>query len=372
MPAATDHDLSSNHLTIRAVATQAFAIPLSIPLGTSAAVVREAPFLLVDLHTKEGITGRCYLFCYTTSGARAVGAHLHEAVGLIAGQCLSPKAISRILSRRFALLGVTGTARMALSALDVALWDALAITLNLPLARLLGAAPATLPAYNSNGLGLMPPEAAADEADLLLARGFQGIKLRLGHPSLDQDLSVTRAVRRRIGENVSLMVDYNQALDTAEALVRGRALQGEGVYWLEEPIRHDDYRGNATIAENLELPLQIGENLNGPEAMIDALEAQACDLVMPDMARIGGVTGWIEAAGIAANRGVPVSSHLFPEVSTHLLSASPTAHWLEYVDWADAILEQTLEIINGRAVTPDRPGVGLAWDQRKLANLRPL
>jgi mandelate racemase len=373
MPAAgSDRELSSNELTIRAVATQAFSIPLRIPLGTSAAVVREAPFLLIDLQTKEGITGRCYLFCYTTSGARAIAAHLHEAVGLIAGQSVSPKSVSRALSRRFTLLGVTGTARMALSALDVALWDALAISLNLPLARLLGAAPATLPAYNSNGLGLMPPEAAADEAELLLASGFEGIKLRLGHPGLEQDLSVTRAVRRRIGENISLMVDYNQALDTAEALVRGGALQHEGVYWLEEPIRHDDYRGNSTIAKNLDLPLQIGENLNGPEAMIDALEAQACDLVMPDMARIGGVTGWIEAAAIAADRGVPLSSHLFPEVSAHLLSASPTAHWLEYVDWADAVLEQPLEIINGRAVTPDRPGAGLAWDPRKLAKLRPL
>jgi len=226
MPAAgSDRELSSNELTIRAVATQAFSIPLRIPLGTSAAVVREAPFLLIDLQTKEGITGRCYLFCYTTSGARAIAAHLHEAVGLIAGQSVSPKSVSRALSRRFTLLGVTGTARMALSALDVALWDALAISLNLPLARLLGAAPATLPGYNSNGLGLMPPEAAADEAELLLASGFEGIKLRLGHPGLEQDLSVTRAVRRRIGENISLMVDYNQALDTAEALVRGRAVQ---------------------------------------------------------------------------------------------------------------------------------------------------
>jgi mandelate racemase len=345
-------------------------VPLGIPLGTSAAVVREAPLLLVDLDTHEGVTGHCYLFCYSASGARAIAAHLQEAVRLVEGQKLAPRSIARNLSRRFALLGVTGTVRMALSALDVALWDALAISLATPLVCLLGAQPRPVRAYNSNGLGLMPPEAAADESELLLAKGFQGIKLRLGYTSLEQDLAVTRAVRRRIPAGIALMVDYNQALSLTEALMRGRALQQEGVYWLEEPIRHDDYRGNATIARELSLPLQIGENFNGPEAMLDALAAEACDFVMPDLARIGGITGWIEAAGIAAARGIEMSSHLFPEVSAHLLAVTATAHWLEYVDWADAILQEPLEIVAGSALIPQRPGHGMVWDPGKVSKLQ--
>jgi mandelate racemase len=152
--------------------------------------------------------------------------------------------------------------------------------------------------------------------------------------------------------------------------MRGRALQQEGVYWLEEPIRHDDYRGNATLARELSLPVQIGENFNGAEAMLDALGAEACDFVMPDLARIGGITGWIEAAGIAAARGIEMSSHLFPEVSAHLLAATPTAHWLEYVDWADAILQEPLQIVTGNAVIPQRPGHGMAWDEGKIAKLQ--
>jgi mandelate racemase len=363
-------DRKSDHLTIRGVVMKAVLVPLVIPLGTSAAVVREAPLLLIDLETHEGITGRCYLFCYSTDGARAIAAHLQEAVSLVEGQKLAPRSIARTLSRRFALLGVTGTVRMALSALDVALWDAVAISLATPLVCLLGAQPRSVRAYNSNGLGLMPPEAAADEAELLLAKGFQGIKLRLGYASLEQDLAVTRAVRRRIPAGIALMVDYNQTLSLTEALTRGRALQQEGVYWLEEPIRHDDYRGNATIARELGLPLQIGENFNGPEGMLDALAAEACDFVMPDLARIGGITGWIEAAGIAAAKGIEMSSHLFPEVSAHLLSATPTAHWLEYVDWADAILQEPLEIVTGNAVIPQRPGHGMEWDAGKIAKLQ--
>src|SRR6266498_1566280 len=213
----------------------------------------------------------------------------------------------------------------------------------------------------SSGLGLMSPEAAADEAERLLAGGFRAVKLRLGHPTLAQDLAVTRAVRKRLPDAIELPVDYNQALTVAEAIRRGRALEAEGIAWLEEPIRHDDYAGNAAVARALAVPVQIGENFNGPEAMLEALGAGACDHVMPDAARIGGVSGWIQAAGIAAAHRIEMSSHLLPELSAHLLAATPTCHWLEYVDWANAILEEPLQIQDGCARVPDRPGTGLAW-----------
>jgi len=120
------------------------------------------------------------------------------------------------------------------------------------------------------------------------------------------------------------------------------------------------------------VPLQIGENFNGPEAMAEAFAAGACDYVMPDVGRIGGVTGWMQAAGIAAARGVEMSSHLVPEVSVHLLAATPTAHWLEYVDWADAILEEPMQVIDGAVTASPRPGLGLAWDEAKLRRLSDL
>jgi mandelate racemase len=357
----------SPHLTVRGLRTTAVEVPMTFALGTSAATIRAAPLLLIDVDTEEGVTGRTYLFCYRRSGARAVADLLHDAVALVKGQRAAPGDIAALLSRRFALIGVTGVARMALSGLDAALWDALAVAAGLPLARLLGAEPKPIPAYNSNGLGLMTPEAAADEAQKLLEGGFKGIKLRLGYATLDEDLAVTRAVRRVLPDDVALMVDYNQALSCAEALRRGRALDQEGLYWLEEPLRHDDYAGHAALARELALPIQIGENFNGPEAMAQALAAGACDHVMPDLARIGGVTGWMHAAGLAAAHGLAMSSHLFPEVSCHLLAATPTRHWLEYVDWADAIVEEPLRIENGHARMPDRPGSGLSWDEKAVA-----
>ncbi len=341
-------------------------VPMTYPLGTSAGIIKKAPLLLIDLETEDGINGRSYVFCYRSSVPRAIDALLRDAVSMIRGERIAPVEIGRTLARRFALLGVTGMVRMALSALDMALWDALAIAVGLPLATLLGAKPKAILAYNSNGLGLMAPEAAADEAEKLLAGGFRSVKLRLGYPTLEQDLAVTRAVRRRLPDAIELLADYNQALTVTEAIRRGRAIESEGVAWIEEPIRHDDYTGIAMVSKALNMPVQIGENFNGPEAMTQALDAGASDYVMPDVTRIGGVTGWIQAAGIAAERKVELSSHLMPEISAHLLAATPTCHYLEYVDWADAILEEPLSIEDGFARIPDVAGNGVRWNQKAV------
>jgi mandelate racemase len=357
-------------LHVRSVTCTPIEVPLRYVLGTSAATVRAAPLLLVELQTDEGVTGRSYVFAYRRSGAKAIALLLQDAVEVVAGDAVAPLAIAARLQRRFALLGVTGAARMALSALDMALWDALAIALGQPLTTLLGGTPRPVRAYNSCGLGLMTPQAAADEAEALLEGGLQAVKLRLGYATLAEDLAVTRAVRRRLPDAVQILVDYNQALTRIDALERGRALQAEGIAWLEEPIRHDDLAGNAELARALDVPLQLGENFDGPKDLLRSLQAQACDLVMPDVARIGGVTGWMQAAGVAQAHGVPMSSHLMPEVSAHLLAATPTAHWLEYVDWTDAIATEPVKITDGCWTIPQRPGTGLEWDPAAVERYR--
>ncbi len=360
----------ASHLTVRSLAARGVAVPMRHVLGTSQAAVRTAPLLLVDLETEEGVTGRAYLFCYLTAAAPALAGLLGEVLATVKGERVSPVDLSSKLARRFTLLGVAGLVRMALSAFDVACWDALALAAGRPLAALLGGTPRPIPAYDSRGLGLMPVDALERETDELLEGGFRAVKLRLGYPTLEADLAAARAVRRRLPEGVALMVDYNQALSVPEAVRRGRALEAEGVSWIEEPIRHDDLRGCAEVARALEAPVQIGENFSGPEAMAEALALRACDLVMPDLARIGGVTGWQRAAALAAAGGVPMSSHLYPELSAQLLATTPTAHWLEYVDWADAILAEPLRVADGGAVTSDRPGAGLAWNEDAVTRFR--
>ena len=357
-------------LKVRGIRAVGVEVPTTCVLGTSRGAISKAHLLLIDLDTEEGVTGHSYVFSHMRDVSLAITDALNEAERVIKGDVLAPLDLWAKLSERFALIGVQGIIRMALAGVDVAAWDAFAISLNLPLGRLLGTIQKPVRAYNSCGLGLMAPEQVANEAEKLLVGGFRAVKLRLGYPTLKQDIAAVRAVRKRIPEDVALMVDYNQALNLVEALERGRALDDEGIYWLEEPIRHDDYAGNATLARELNVPIQIGENFSEPYGMATALAAGAADYVMPDLERIGGVTGWQRASALAFASRIPMSSHLYPDVSAHLLPATPTGHWLEYVDWADKLLEEPLRIVEGNAVASDRPGNGLVWDRKAVERYR--
>lgn len=357
-------------LTVRALSATPVQVPMRRPLGTSAQTIDSAALLLLDLDTDEGIRGHAYAFCYLPAIARALLTIVDDLGRLLAGQPLVPLDLERLVARHLKLPGLAGPLTMAAASVDTACWDALAKSVGLPLSTLLGGQPRPLPAYNSNGLGLMAPAQAADEAEALVAEGLRAVKLRLGRPAFADDLAALRAVRRRLPDDVHVMVDFNQALTAADAMQRCPPLDDEGVYWIEEPIRHDDYRQLASIARATRTPIQIGENFTGLEPMSAALEHDAADYLMLDLDRIGGVTGWQRAAGLAAAHRREVSSHLFPEVSAHLLAATPTRHWLEYVDWAEPLLEEPLRIVDGLANTPDRPGHGMTWNREAVERYR--
>jgi len=354
-------------LTIRRLQTRALRVPMRRPLGTSGGTITHAPLVLIDLETDEGVPGRAYLFGYSDLGARTLRQLLAGILEMVRGDAVAPVAIAKKLHARFTLIGREGLPTIAMSGLDVALWDALGRATGLPLSRLLGGELHPVSAYNSNALGLDAPGKVADEALELLAEGFHAIKLRLGRKTLWEDLVATRAVRAKIPADALLMTDFNQALTMAEALARGRALDREQVYWIEEPVRHDDYAAAARLARELETPVQIGENFLGPRAMAAALAAGAADYVMPDLARIGGVTGWLRAAALADAAGIEMSSHLYPEVSAQLLAVTPTAHFLEYVDWAAPVLVRPLQIADGQALPGEAPGAGLDWNEDAVA-----
>jgi mandelate racemase len=357
-------------LTVRALRATAVEVQMNHVLGTSAAAVVAAPLLLIDLETDEGVTGRSYLFCYLRGAAPAMVAMVAEVERMVKGERLPPRELWPRMAKRFTLIGVQGIVRMAMAGFDMAWWDAHARAAGRPLVEFLGGARRPIRAYNSCGLGLMDMEALARETDEMLEGGFRGVKLRLGYPTLDEDLSAVKTVQARLPKGVELMVDYNQALSVDEALRRGRALDDKGLAWIEEPIRHDDYRGAARLAAELATPIQIGENFSQPFAMEEAIASKACDLVMPDLERIGGVTGWMRAAEIASAARMKMSSHLFPEVSVHLLAVTPTCDWLEYVDWAAAILKEPARVVDGQIGIADRPGNGLEWDARAVERLR--
>ena len=348
---------------IQSLRARAVLVPMTRSLQTSTGSITKVPLVLIDITTSSGAIGRSYLFTITPLALKAQVALLDDMASLIVGQPLVPFEIEQMLAKRFTLLGATGLVGMAISGIDAAVWDVLAIEAGQPLARLLGGQLKPVTAYNSCGLGLMGPEKVAREAVELLQGGFSAMKLRLGYATLEQDLAAVHAIKAALPDSIMLMTDYNQALDPTEAIRRGHALDDLGLVWIEEPVRADDHAGNARVAAALQTPVQIGENYWGPRDMARAVAAAASDYVMPDLERIGGVSGWLRAAAIADAAALPMSTHLFPEASAHLMCVTPTAHWLEYVDWANPILQTPLEIRDGCAVVRDAPGCGMVWDE---------
>jgi len=354
-------------MKIASIRTRAVGAPMKRPLATSTGAITVAPLLLIDLETDQGLVGRSYLFGLAPPVLKPL-AGLVELMGeMVKGDEVLPFEIEAKLRKRHTLLGVHNIVLFAMSGIDMAAWDVLAQSVKQPLVRLLGGAPRPVRAYNSKGLGLLPLPALTREAEELVAEGFRAVKLRLGRPEAKDDMAALRAVKKAIGPDITLMVDFNQGLTVAQALERGRMIDEEGgVYWIEEPVRADDFAGNARIAREIATPIQIGENFMGPEQMAPALAAAACDYCMPDAQRIGGVTGWMRAAALAQAVGMEMSSHLFPEVSCHLLAVTPTCHWLEYVDWADPVLEAPAKLKDGHVLIPDGPGVGMKWDEKAV------
>ena len=337
------------------------------PLQTSTGAVSVAPLLLVDLKTNGGIIGRSYLFAISKAHLKPLAAVVEAMAQMIAGDALAPFEIEKKLRARYTLLGVHNVVLFAMAAIDMCAWDALGQALGQPVARLLGGELRPVPAYNSKGLGIQKTGDLVKEAGELVSEGFSAVKLRLGRPAAAADIEALRAVKKAIGAKVTLMVDFNQALTVAEAARRGRMIDEEGgVLWIEEPIRADDFAGCARVAREVVTPIQIGENFMGPEQMAQAIAAGCCDYVMPDAQRIGGVTGWMRAAALAQGAGLEMSSHLFPEASVQLLAVTPTCHWLEYVDWANPVLEEPVRIRDGMAIGAAGPGLGMKWNEKAV------
>jgi mandelate racemase len=355
-------------MRVERVETHPVVVPLRRVIRTASGTVDRAPLVLIDLVTSDGVTGRSYLFGYYPWALRALDDLVASLGQLIEGDPVAPKVISEKLRARAMLLGARNLVGMAISGLDVAAWDALSQAAGMPLVTFLGGTAVPVPAYES--LGMLGPGEAAAAAEEAVKAGFGGLKIRLGFPSLEEDVAAVRAAREALPDDVALMVDYNQCLSIPEAIRRGRALDGEGVYWIEEPVRADDHDGCARVAAAVATPVQLGENFNGVLEMQTALRLDASDYVMPDLQQIGGVTGWLQAGAAAHTAGRPMSNHLFIEASAHLLAVTPTRHWLEHLDLAGPLLEQPVELAGGRILAGERPGLGLRWDRDAVAHYR--
>ncbi|HXB67664.1 MAG TPA: enolase C-terminal domain-like protein [Candidatus Acidoferrales bacterium] len=349
---------------LRELRVRAVRVPMEQPHQTASGTLSESPLVLADVTTDGGVTGHSITFTYTAAALKPVAELMANLAPLIEGQVLAPRELEQALAKRFRLLGTQGLVGMALAGIDMALWDALARSHETSLVRLLGGVPRPVPAYGA--VGYDGVAGSAKIAESWAKRRFRGIKAKIGYPTVRQDVEVIRAMRQAAGEDMAIMVDYNQSLTPVEAVARMRVLDEEGLTWVEEPTLAHDYRGHAMVAREAKTPIQCGENWWGAGDLQRALEAGASDYVMPDAMKIGGVTGWLRAAALAEVAGVRVSNHLWPEISAQLLCVTPTAHWLEYADWWNPIVAEPLRIEQGMALVDGATGTGVAWNEEAV------
>lgn len=354
----------TQRLTLESVQIRPVSVPLRRPIVAKVGTFEKWPFILIDVRTKEGVVGHSYLEPYVAKSVKPIAAVIENIADEFRGKPIAPLDVYGGAMKTLHLNGRQGMTVIALSGLDMAIWDALAKAANLSLASLLGGSPGPIRAYNTNGLWLIPKEKIAEEAKSLVAQGgFKAIKMRLGRSTLREDIEAIRIVRDAVGDDIILMSDFNQGLTLGEALQRMHGLDDQGLYWFEEPIAYDDYEGCAQITREMKTPLSIGENIYGSREFHKAVMAKAADLYMPDLMRIGGVSGWMRSAAIAGAAGLPLSSHLYTPISAQLLRVSESADWLEWGDWAEPVLAEPFEAKDGYATVPDKPGNGVEWNE---------
>ncbi len=308
------------------------------------------------------------VFTYTPAALKPVAELMRNFEALVKGEPLAPAEIAQKLNARFRLLGTQGLVGIALAAIDMALVGCAGTQSPYVAGPPAGQAsrnrfPPTARSATTGSTG------SARTGEDWAKRGFMGVKAKIGYPTVREDVAVIRAIRKAVGENVAIMVDYNQSLTPAEAVQRMRVLDDEGLTWVEEPTLAHDYAGHAMVAREARTPIQCGENWWGPLDMQHAIDAQASDYMMPDVMKIGGVSGWMRASAMAQARNIRISNHLWPEISAQLLCATPTAHWLEYADWWNPILSEPLRIEDGMARVDGAIGTGVEWNESAVERL---
>jgi mandelate racemase len=357
--------MSIPDLVIREIRARPVVAPLPRPIRTASGDVLNAPLLLIDVLTDAGVTGRAYAFAYTSLTLRSLAGFVRDIAPELVGKSASPRARMQQMEKRLKLVGWQGFAGMVVGTLDMALWDARARAMDVPLAVLLGGEVRPLPAYDS--FGTLDPRTDLSWLETSVASGFKAIKIKLGAGDIESDLAIVVAVRRTIGDGVRLMLDFNQSQSSASAVERIRRLQDFDLTWVEEPVAAEDLVGHRAVRERVRpVPIQTGENWWFPLGMANAIAAGASDLAMVDIMKIGGITGWMSAMAQAEAAALPLSNHTFLEPSAHVMAVSPTAFWFEYLDIAGAVLTERLLPVDGM-VTARGPGLGLDWDETAVA-----
>jgi L-alanine-DL-glutamate epimerase-like enolase superfamily enzyme len=363
-------------MKIARLKTESVKLPAEEPLaGTPPANPNETrPIVLLEMATDDGVDGLGVTY-FGGAMTGALRAAVDEIGALMIGE--DPSRPERVALKLREALGTSvmgGLTTLALSAVDMALWDIRAKALDLPLWRLLGGARERIPTYASGALmRSLTDDQVAKAGRTLVERGFRQMKTQMALPgdtSPAREVARARLVREAVGPDITLMCDINQRWRPEQAIDIGRRVEDVNFFWLEDVATADDFSGLARVTAALKTPIAGGEYVYGIVPFRHMMEAHAVDIPMIDLVRVGGITQWLKVAGMAEAFNLPVVSHLIPEVHVHLVAAVPNGLTVEYMPWLGRLFQEVPKPVNGELAMPTKPGLGLAFDRDAIKRFK--
>ena len=343
--------------------------PLSRPIADSTHQIPEIAFIVTRITLDNGVTGEANLLAFHYSPRAIAGALRDIAPMAIGWEASQTGAFIRHFEKESEYFGIKGIHRWALGSINIAMWDAWAKSLGVPLWKMFGTHHARVPLYGSGGWLSYSVAELIDEATRYVKRGFRAVKIKVGSPDLETDIERLTRVREAVGPGVNIMMDANQGMNVASASQLARAVQNLKIAWFEEPLPNTDFAGYQQLRRQAGISLAMGEREFDLVALRELIARDAIDLWQPDILRLGSVEAWRASAALAGAHHIPVLPHYYKEYDVPLLMTIPNAHGSESFDWVDDLITQPIRMKDGFAYPNDGPGWGFSFKENRLTEL---
>ncbi|HCH24085.1 MAG TPA: mandelate racemase [Oceanospirillaceae bacterium] len=350
-------------MKITAINTHLIEIPFAKPIQTAIHDMHSVGCVCLDIETDDGLVGEAYAFTLNAVRLKAFDEMLNGFKHQLIGQ--DPHYVTGIWQAIWQEINPTGHKGVTISALstiDTALWDLVGKAAEQPLHKLFGACRDQTWTYASGGLWLSQSiDELLMQADEFVQQGFRAMKVRVGNPNIDIDIERVRELRQALGNDIEILADANQAYTPKQAIRLGKALEQLNIVWLEEPVAAYDLKGHAKVTAALHMDIASGETEYTSLGMQSMIDAQACDILMPDLQRIGGLTEMRRVAALANAHNMRISSHIFTEQSLCIAGSTPNCMSVEHMPWYAPMFKESMVITDGYIAMPQGHGTGFTF-----------
>ena len=347
-------------MIIKSIKTKIVSVPFSDPPKTGFLTLEKIDLLIVQVETKDGVIGTGHLHPLA-GGLKTLEMCVNEMLKpLLIGETIKDIEFlwTKMWNATF-IQGRMGITVMAMSALDIALWDCYGRTKNMPLWKVWSGKSQELPVYGSGCYRGLGHDGMIEKAEKYVKLGFKSIKMQVAHCfTNDEDIANVRDMRKALGDDIGIMIDVNQGWSVEETIKVSKEIEKYNPEWLEEPVMADDFEGYKEICKSISIPVVTGENNFTHNDLLPFMKNKKISILQPDIMR-GGYTNLIFTSNLANEYGIKIAPHMFPELSIHIVASIKNPSWLEYMGWYDHLWQEPLLPVNGTLQPSDRPGHGM-------------